>query len=156
MAQVTAVTDHHIEAPLAAVRSAIADYEAVRPRILTDHYGGYRVLEGGTGEGTVASWTLQATQKRSRDVVADVTVTDDGDVVETDRNSSMVTTWSTHAHGDVTHVTLTTTWKGAGGIGGFFEKTFAPKGLGRIQDELLRRLEAEVRGGGEPVAGAVG
>lgn len=30
------------------------------------------------------------------------------------------------------------------GIGGFFEKTFAPKGLGRIYDELLQNLATEV------------
>jgi len=39
---------------------------------------------------------------------------------------------------------VTTTWDGAGGIGGFFERTFAPKGLGRIYDSLLDRLAAEV------------
>lgn len=35
-------------------------------------------------------------------------------------------------------------WNGVGGIGGFFEKTFAPKGLGRIYDEMLAKLDAEV------------
>ena len=154
MSQVTAVSDHHIEAPVAAVQSAIADYVEVRPRILTDHYGDYRVLEGGTGAGTVVAWTLQAAKRRSRDVVADVAVTADGDVVERDRNSSLVTTWSVHPHGDASHVTVTTTWTGAGGIGGVFERAFAPKGLDRIQSEVLRKLEQVVRGGGEAIAAA--
>lgn len=39
---------------------------------------------------------------------------------------------------------MSTVWNGAGGIGGFFEKTFAPKGLGRIYDELLHNLATEV------------
>ena len=39
---------------------------------------------------------------------------------------------------------MTTVWNGAGGIGGFFEKTFAPKGLGRIYDAVLAKLAAEV------------
>ncbi len=39
---------------------------------------------------------------------------------------------------------VTTTWQGAGGIGGFFEETFAPRGLGRIYDALLDKLAAEV------------
>ncbi|MEU1165734.1 hypothetical protein ABZ372_36915, partial [Streptomyces sp. NPDC005921] len=41
-------------------------------------------------------------------------------------------------------VVVHTTWQGAGGIGGFFEKTFAPKGLGRIYDGILDKLAAEV------------
>ncbi len=39
---------------------------------------------------------------------------------------------------------MTTVWNGAGGIGGFFERTFAPKGLARIYDAVLARLDAEV------------
>lgn len=39
---------------------------------------------------------------------------------------------------------MTSTWDGATGIGGFFERTFAPKGLGRIYDLVLDRLAAEV------------
>ncbi|BFO17026.1 hypothetical protein SHKM778_34140 [Streptomyces sp. KM77-8] len=39
---------------------------------------------------------------------------------------------------------MTTVWNGAGGIGGFFEKTFAPKGLARIHDALLARLATQV------------
>ncbi|CAM5567026.1 hypothetical protein SDIAM103S_05117 [Streptomyces diastaticus subsp. diastaticus] len=30
----------------------------------------------------------------------------------------------------------------AGGIGGFFERTFAPKGLARIHDQTLAKLAA--------------
>lgn len=30
------------------------------------------------------------------------------------------------------------------GIGGFFERTFAPRGLGRIYDSVLEKLAAEV------------
>ena len=41
---------------------------------------------------------------------------------------------------------MSTTWQGAGGIGGFFEKTFAPGGLGRIHGELLENLSARVSG----------
>jgi hypothetical protein len=69
----------------------------------------------------------------------------DGELVEKDRNSSMVTTWRVTPAGEGrSRVVVTTTWKGAGGIGGFFEKTFAPKGLGRIYDAVLARLAAEV------------
>jgi hypothetical protein len=41
---------------------------------------------------------------------------------------------------------VSTTWQGATGVGGFFERTFAPKGLNRIHDELLAALAAQVEG----------
>jgi hypothetical protein len=41
-------------------------------------------------------------------------------------------------------VRVRTTWNGAGGIGGFFERTFAPKGLRRVYDQVLERLDAEL------------
>ena len=36
----------------------------MRPKILSAHYSGYQVLEGGQGAGTVAKWKLQATKSR--------------------------------------------------------------------------------------------
>jgi hypothetical protein len=145
MSEVKAVTEQHIQAPAAAVRAALADYATVRPKILTEHYRDFRVLEGGVGDGTVAAWTLQATKKRSRDVVADVDITSTGDVVERDRNSTLVTTYKVTPHSDtVAHVRVETTWKGAGGIGGFFERMFAPKGLDRIHAAVLTNLDREL------------
>ncbi|MGV7440085.1 SRPBCC family protein, partial [Mycobacterium kansasii] len=41
-------------------------------------------------------------------------------------------------------VNLKTSWTGAGGVKGFFEKTFAPLGLRKIQDEVLANLKKEV------------
>jgi hypothetical protein len=142
MSHVTAITDHHIQAPAPEVRAALADYATVRPKILTEHYRDYRVLEGGVGDGTVVAWTLQATKNRAREVVADVDITSNGDVVERDRNSTLVTTYTVTSHSDtVSHVHVETTWQGAGGIGGFFERTFAPKGLDRIHSEVLTNLD---------------
>ena len=43
-------------------------------------------------------------------------------------------------------VRVVTTWNGAGGIGGFFERTFAPKGLRRIHEGVLANLDGAVRG----------
>jgi hypothetical protein len=57
----------------------------------------------------------------------------------------MVTTWSVHpADQGASTVRVRSVWTGAGGIGGFFERTFAPKGLARIHDALLERLDGEV------------
>ena len=41
-------------------------------------------------------------------------------------------------------VTLEASWQGAGGIGGVFERTFAPMGLRRIYGEMLDKLAAAV------------
>jgi hypothetical protein len=57
----------------------------------------------------------------------------------------MITTWRVTPAGEgKSRVVVTSTWNGAGGIGGFFERTFAPKGLGRIYDLVLDRLATEV------------
>lgn len=143
MAQVSASSSITIAQAPAQVLAALADYETVRPRILPEQYLDYSVVEGGQGSGTVAQWTLQATSKRSRNVLASVSV-EGSTITEKDANSSMVTTWTVAASGAGSEVTTTTEWKGAGGIGGFFEKTFAPRGLAKIQAQTLANLEKEV------------
>lgn len=147
MAQVSASSTVSIDAPPETVLSAVADYTGVRPKILSSHYSRYRVLEGGQGAGTVASWKLQATQKRVRDVTATVDVAGHT-VIEKDANSSMITNWTVAPAGSGSSVTVKTSWQGAGGIGGFFEKTFAPLGLRKIQAEVLDNLKKEVEGAG--------
>ncbi len=140
MAKVTAAAERTVGAPAEKVRALVADYTETRPKILTEQYLDYQVEEGGTGAGTKARWKLQATAKRVRDVAATVTEPAPGTIVETDANSSMVTTWTVRADGDRSVVRIETTWNGAGGIGGFFEKTFAPAGLKRIYDGVLGKL----------------
>ena len=124
MGQITATTERVIDAPVAAVRAALADYEQIRPQILTDRFSEYRVESGGHGAGTRAHWKLAATKKRTRDCLVDVV-----ESVEAGRSK----------------VRTITTWNGASGIGGFFERTFAPKGLARIYDDVLANLEQVVR-----------
>ncbi|MGW0144179.1 SRPBCC family protein [Streptomyces sp. NPDC003333] len=145
MAQVEATTERVVEADAEKVFDALADYTGTRRKLLPEHFSEYEVREGGDGEGTLVHWKLQATSKRVRDCLLDVTEPTDGELVEKDRNSSMVTTWRVTPAGEGrSRVVVTSTWQGAGGIGGFFERTFAPKGLGRIYDALLANLAAEV------------
>jgi uncharacterized protein YndB with AHSA1/START domain len=147
MAQVTARTERTIDAPAERVRAALSDYEKVRPAILTEHYRDYRVESGGHGEGSRVHWLLQATSKRVRDQLVEVSTPGDDRIVERDANSSMVTTWTvTPAGADRSVVAVESSWKGATGIGGFFERTFAPKGLQRIHDGVLANLENSLRG----------
>lgn len=145
MAQVEATTQRMIEAEPERVYEALADYAGTRSTLLPEQFSEYEVREGGAGAGTVVHWKLQATSKRVRDCLFDVTAPTPGQLVETDRNSSMVTVWTvTPAGQGRAKVVSTTTWDGAAGIGGFFERTFAPKGLNRIQDAVLANLAAEL------------
>ncbi|MFF5339233.1 SRPBCC family protein [Streptomyces althioticus] len=145
MAQVEATTERIVAADADTVFDALADYSGTRAKLLPEQFSEYEVREGGDGEGTLVHWKLQATSKRVRDCLLEVTEPTDGELVEKDRNSSMVTTWRVTPAGDGrARVVVTTVWNGAGGIGGFFERTFAPKGLARIYDAVLARLDTEV------------
>lgn len=146
MGRVSASSSILIDAAPATVLDAVADYQGVRPKILSPHYSEYRVLSGGQGRGTVASWRLQATRSRSRVVQADVDIAG-RTVIEKDANSSLVTNWTVAPAGPGSSVTVKTSWTGAGGVKGFFEKTFAPLGLRKIQDEVLANLKREVERG---------
>jgi hypothetical protein len=145
MRHVSAASTALINAEPTTVLSAVADYSGVRPKILSSHYRDYRVLHGGQGQGTVASWKLQATKSRVRDVQATVDVAGHA-VIEKDANSTMITNWTVAPAGPGSSVTMTTTWAGAGGVKGFFEKTFAPLGLKKIQAEVLANLKRELEG----------
>ena len=148
MSEVVATTERQLQAPADRVHAALADYAGTRPRILPEQFSDYRVEAGGTGAGTRARWRFAATSKRVRDQDVEVTEPDATTLVETDRNSSMVTCWTVRPVGEAAAtVAVRTTWNGAGGIGGFFERTFAPKGLQRVYATMLERLEREVTGG---------
>ncbi|GAA0415123.1 SRPBCC family protein [Streptomyces luteireticuli] len=149
MGQVEATTERIIAADPEEVFDALADYSGTRAKLLPEHFSEYEVREGGDGEGTLVHWKLQATSKRVRDCLLEVSEPSTGQLVEKDRNSSMVTTWTVTPAGEGrAKAVVTTTWTGATGIGGFFERTFAPKGLARIYDAVLGRLASETEKGG--------
>ena len=143
MGQVSAASTIMLDVSPAQVLAALADYENVRPKILSPHYSGYYVLQGGQGQGTVASWKLQATKSRVRDVKANIDVAGHA-IIEKDANSSMITNWTVAPAGPGSSVTVTTTWNGASGVKVFFERTFAPLGLKKIQGEVLANLKKEL------------
>ncbi|MCO7219675.1 SRPBCC family protein [Klenkia sp. PcliD-1-E] len=145
MSQVVATAEHVVAAPADRVRAALADYAGTRQRIAGPQFSDWRVVSGGQGDGTRVHWRFAATSKRVRDQLVAVTDGPEG-LVERDQNSSMVTTWTVHpADAGASTVRVRTTWDGASGIGGFFERTFAPKGLARSYTGILERLEAELR-----------
>ncbi|WP_243718219.1 SRPBCC family protein [Actinomadura sp. 7K534] len=146
MAQVVVTTEKTLNASPERVLEALGDYTGVRPRMLTEHFSEYEVREGGQGDGTVVHWKLAATSKRVRDCLITVSTPGPNQLVEKDANSSMVTTWTVSPAAEGAQVRIKTTWNGAGGIGGFFERTFAPKGLQRIYDAQLAKLGSELTG----------
>jgi hypothetical protein len=148
MGQVVATAEGIVPATPERVLAALADYTEVRPRLLPEQFSDYRVETGGHGAGTRVHWRFAATSKRVRDQLVSVTQPGPDRLVETDANSSMVSTWTLHpVDAGVTTVRVRTTWTGAGGVGGFFERTFAPRALRRVYGEMLDRLDREVTAG---------
>ena len=145
MAQVIVTAEREVAGAQPQVRAALADYSQTRPKILTDQFSDYQVREGGVGAGSKVAWKFAATSKRVRDQLVEVSEPGDGSIVESDTNSSMVTTWRVDPAGEGRSlVSVRTTWDGAGGIGGFFERAFAPKGLRRVYDEMIGKLDTAV------------
>jgi uncharacterized protein YndB with AHSA1/START domain len=143
MALVEVVARREIKADPDAVFDAIADYREVHPRLLPEQFTDYEVREGGDGAGTVLSLKLHATAKRVRSCLLEITEPAKGTLVETDRNSTLVTTWTVAGGPGASRVTVHSAWEGAGGIGGIFERIFAPRALSGIYDQILANLATE-------------
>ncbi|MEU8802934.1 SRPBCC family protein [Spirillospora sp. NPDC048819] len=144
MGKVVVTAESTLNASPERVLAALGDYTGARSRMLTEHFSEYEVREGGQGDGTVVHWKLAATSKRVRDCLLTVSAPGKDVLVEQDANSSMTTTWTVSPAAGGARVQVRTTWDGAGGIGGFFERTFAPKGLQRIYDAQLAKLSSEL------------
>ncbi|PWJ53163.1 Polyketide cyclase / dehydrase and lipid transport [Quadrisphaera granulorum] len=145
--RVTASSEHTAAVPAHQLRTALADYTGARREAMPEAYSQYRVEAGGTGAGTTVGWRFQATKSRVREQLVEVTEEEDGTLVERDTRSSMVTRWTVVPSGKRScTVTTTTTWDGASGVKGFFERTFAPLGLKRVNTELVANLERALQG----------
>ncbi|MEO3754455.1 SRPBCC family protein [Streptomyces sp. B6B3] len=147
MAQVEVVAARDVAAKPDDVFDALADYEDFHRRLLPEQFTDYEVREGGDGEGTVLFFRFHATSRRIREVLADITEPDKDRLVETDRNSTLVTSYTVVPSEELTggaRVTIRTTWEGAGGIGGFFERLFAPRALQAVYQRILANLAAEM------------
>ena len=66
-------------------------------------------------------------------------------ITESDSNSSLVTTFTVTPQGHASRVQILTSWDGAGGVGGFFERLFAPRAMRKIYLDELARLNAYAR-----------
>jgi uncharacterized protein YndB with AHSA1/START domain len=146
MGQVFVKNERTIPASPETVYAVLADYREKRPLILTPNFLDYKVESGGQGSGTIVSYRLRAANRERAYRMRVDEVVKGQELMERDRNSSLVTTWTVSPKDDgrQTHVQVTTQWEGGSGVGGFFERTFAPLGLHRIYDQMLDMLESLV------------
>ncbi len=148
MSRIHVGAERGVDAPPAEVYQFLADYREKRPIILTPHFHDYAVETGGMGAGTLIHYRLRA-GGRERGYRMEVEEPERGRVLrERDINSSLVTTWTVNqgATPGQSRVLVTTEWEGGGGMGGFFERTFAPMGLRGIYAEMLNRLAQALTG----------
>jgi hypothetical protein len=139
MSKVVARASAPVPAAPDRVLEFLRDYREGRERILTDNYTAYRVEQGGKGEGTVYAYHFTA-GGRERDYRLHVHEREGG-LEEHDQMSSFVSIWTVLPASGGSTVTVESSWDGAGGIGGFFERRFAPAGLRRIYGQVLSRLQ---------------
>jgi hypothetical protein len=146
MAEILVTAGKTVNAPADTVFGYIRDMREHHPKFLPPAFSDFQVESGGVGPGTVIRFKVTA-GGRSRDYRMTVDEPEPGRVItESDTASSLVTrTTVTPKEGGVSHVEIATTWQGAGGIGGFFERTFAPRALRAIYADELNRLDDYAR-----------
>lgn len=142
MSHIHVMSERVINAQPEDVYAALTDYKLKRPQILTPNFLDYTVEQGGQGAGTEISYRLRAA-RRERPYHMLVKEPLQGWVItESDKHSSLVTTWTLSPEDDGlrTRVRVDSEWEGGTGVGGFFERTFAPLGLRRIYNSMLVSL----------------
>ena len=132
-------------APAERIYGYLADMHEHHPRFLPAAFSNFEVEAGGVGAGTITRFTLTA-GGRSRQYRMAVDEPQPGRVLsESDTGSSLVTTFTVSPQGETCVVAISTTWEGAGGIGGVFERLFAPRVMQRLYAEELELLDAYAR-----------
>ena len=136
MNQIHAFAERLIPMPVDRVREAVTDYAGVRSRILTPEFTRYRVANG----------VIEVDFQGRRGEFA-VTSPRPGTVVEADRRSSLVFTWTIDGTGDTTSVRLSLARDGANGPRGLVQRVTAPPRLRLVLEALLANLAAELGNG---------
>jgi uncharacterized protein YndB with AHSA1/START domain len=145
MARIVASAEGTVDAPAETVYRYIADMREHHPRFLPPAFSDFRVESGGVGAGTITRFKVTA-GGRTREFRTKVAEPEPGRVLtESDTNSSSVTTFTVSPQGVASLVRISTSWDGAGGIGGVFERMFAPRVMRAIYADELKRLDAYAR-----------
>ena len=145
MAAINVSAERVIDAPAEVLYGYLADMREHHPRFLPPAFSDFEVESGGVGAGTITRFKVNA-GGRSRQYRMQVAEPEPGRVLtESDTNSSLVTTFTVEPDGPASLVRISTTWQGAGGVGGFFERMFAPRVMRRIYADELERLSSYAR-----------
>ena len=141
MSKVEVTAERAIDAPAEIVYGYLANLQEHR-QFLPPAFSDFEVETGGVGAGSVVRFKVSA-GGRERSYRMTVAEPEPGRVItESDGNSSLVTTFTVTPQGDTARVRIFTSWDGAGGIGGFFERLFAPRAMQKIYLDELARLNA--------------
>lgn len=134
-----------VDAPPQDVYIYLADLREHHPRFLPPAFSEFKVESGGIGAGTIFTVRMSA-GGRGREYRMQVAEPEPGRVMtESDMNSSLVTTFTVEPQDGGSRVRIESGWEGAGGVGGFFERLFAPRVLRRVYADQLQRLNAYAR-----------
>jgi uncharacterized protein YndB with AHSA1/START domain len=134
-----------VDAPADTVYHCLADMRDHHPHFLPPAFSDFRVESGGVGAGTVTRFKMTV-GGRTREYRMQVAEPEPGRVLtESDLDSSAVTTFTVSPRGGGSLVRISTAWDGAGGIGGLFERLFAPRVLRAVYAEELKRLDVYAR-----------
>jgi uncharacterized protein YndB with AHSA1/START domain len=145
MAKILISAERAVEAPPETVYGYIADMREHHPHFLPPAFSDFRVESGGVGAGTVARYKMTA-GGRTREYQMKVAEPEPGRILtESDTGSSAVTTFTVSPQGTASLVQISTSWDGAHGIGGFFERMFAPRVMRAIYLDELNRLDGYAR-----------
>jgi hypothetical protein len=145
MATILVSAERTVDAPAGVVYGYIADMREHHPHFLPRAFSEFQVESGGVGEGTITRFTVTA-GGRTRQYRMKVAEPEPGRILtESDTGSSLVTKTTVTPQDSKSLVKISTTWDGAGGIGGFFERLFAPRAMRGIYADELERLDAYAR-----------
>ena len=145
MAKIVVAAERLVDAPADAVYRYVADMRDHHPHYLPSAFSDFQVESGGVGAGTITRFKVTA-GGRTREYRMRVDEPEPGRVLtESDTDSSLVTTTTVAPRDGASLVQISTSWNGAGGIGGFFERTFAPRAMRTLYADELDRLDAYAR-----------
>jgi len=145
MAVIEVTAERTVNAPAEVVYGYIRDMHT-HPKFLPPAFSDFHIESGGVGTGSVTRFKVTA-GGRTREYHMTVDEPEPGRVLrESDQNSSLITKFIVDPEvAGSSLVQISTTWRGAGGIGGFFERTFAPRAMKTLYEDELQRLDSYVR-----------
>ncbi|HEX8997681.1 MAG TPA: SRPBCC family protein [Ktedonobacterales bacterium] len=156
MSKIRAQAERIFDAPPATVWSALTDYAGARAQILPENYLDYHAEPDSGANGVTLVYRLRAGGRERGYHMRVEESRPEHVLTEHDQGSSYTTWWQVErvGSGDHTRVRLISEWESrAKGIGGFFERCFAPLGVRRIHQETLVRLGRLMREHQPAIAG---